>query len=157
MFWWISHVSTQPENKCYCRGHLLFLSALHPLSFGNCPSSSHVIQVKLSIAGSPGAQHGPSPQGWHTTQVWSVTHFHDGWFCKAIQFFPVICYTDLEESRFLSSSSALGKLAWTISVASFPASWRKACLKEKVRQLLQEKQKQAEPSPRARGERANGA
>lgn len=45
LFWWLSHVSTQPENKCYCSGHLLFVSACPPFPLGTA-LSSHVIWWK---------------------------------------------------------------------------------------------------------------
>ena len=135
MFCWISHVSAHPENKCYCSRHLLFLSPLHLLSFGNCPSSSHAIQVELSIPRSPGTQCGSSPQGWHTTQVWSVTHFHADWLRKAFQFLAVIRHTDPRREQVSIFLVCCGENGSSLSVVSCPASQRKiVCRRNKSKQ-----------------------
>lgn len=117
------------DTCCFCL-------CAHSLSFGNCPSSSHGIQVKLSIPGPPDAPSGPLSLGCHTTQVWSVSGVSNPTF-KLIgytkPFNPSLWFAiqTPEESRLFSfRSSAVGSWLGSMSGQLF-CLIEKAYLREK--------------------------
>lgn len=107
---------------------VVFVCPEHSLSFGNCPSSSHGIQVELSIPEPPDS----SPERAHYSGLARHTTFM--LIRCAKPFHPSLGFAiqTPEESRFLSLRlSAIRRLTWD-SMASFPVSWRSLVCRRKI-------------------------
>lgn len=131
LFWWISHVFTQPENKCYCSGHLLFLSVLStPFPLGTAPPHPMTFRWNCQSQGLLMSQVAPSHRDGVPLRSGQSPYFQADWLCKAIQSFPVICYTVRPQKKgFLSLR--LSAIRRSISSGQLSCLMEKACLQRR--------------------------
>lgn len=131
---------------------VVFVCPLHPFSFGNCPSSSRVFQVQLSVPRASWCPQEPLVAGMDGTPLGSGQSpcVQADWLCRAIQSFPGTCYTDPRRKQYFLLEIICHKDIDLGLSGQPPCLMENACLQKKVSQLLQEKQERAEPSFRVR-------